>query len=517
MQFRSSPAAESNPAGSHGSHKNDDFLKELLKEIELWHTEEGVTYASIIKNGHTEHWPTKSKAFRQWVAKSYYDATGKLLANQSLNDFLFALEGKGLHDGPQYSLYIRVAEHDGSIYIDLCDESWRMVKIDKKGWRIVNSGPVRFRRAKGMLPIPAPVHGGNINELFNFVNVTQPDRVLISCWLVDTLRANHPHPILKFLGEQGSGKSTDAKVLRALADPNKALTRSAPRNEQDLAIAAHNGWIISLDNLSYVSPEKSDSLCRVSTGAGFAARTLYSDDEETIISVQRPIILNGIEDIGTRSDLLDREIIIEVPNLKDRKSEGLFWKQFEEARPRILGALLTAASSALNRLPGVQKYKRDLPRMADFAQWSIAAETALGFKAGTFLEAYNANRTAANHTVLESSTVVCAILDMFASTVGVKTPAIKEWKGTATDLIREISVGQDIKAKGWPKSAKVLSGMLRRLAPNFRQEGIEIEQVSEGTGDDKRKVWKITNKKPPKKKSLQSCDPIDPATQTLDL
>jgi len=94
--------------------------------------------------------------------------------------------------------------------------------------------------------------------------------------------------------------------------------------------------------------------------------------------------------------------------------------------------------------------------MADFAQWSIAAETALGFKAGTFLEAYNANRTAANHTVLESSTVVCAILDMFASTVGVKTPAIKEWKGTATDLIREISVGQDIKAKGWPKSAKVL-------------------------------------------------------------
>jgi len=85
-------------------------------------------------------------------SKSYYDATGKLLANQSLNDFLFALEGKGLHDGPQYSLYIRVAEHDGSIYIDLCDESWRMVKIDKKGWRIVNSGPVRFRRAKGMLP-----------------------------------------------------------------------------------------------------------------------------------------------------------------------------------------------------------------------------------------------------------------------------------------------------------------------------------------------------------------------------
>jgi len=114
--------------------------------------------------------------------------------------------------------------------------------------------------------------------------------------------------------------------LRALADPNKALTRSAPRNEQDLAIAAHNGWIISLDNLSYVSPEKSDSLCRVSTGAGFAARTLYSDDEETIIS--RPAGANHpntvIEDIGTRSDLLDREIIIEVPNLKDRKSEGLF-------------------------------------------------------------------------------------------------------------------------------------------------------------------------------------------------
>ena len=75
-------------------------------------------------------------------------------------------------------------------------------------------------------------------------------------------------------------------------------------------IAANNGWVINLDNLSYVSPELSDAMCRLSTGGGFATRTLYENDEETIFAAQRPQILNGIEDIGCRSDLLDRSLII---------------------------------------------------------------------------------------------------------------------------------------------------------------------------------------------------------------
>ena len=103
------------------------------------------------------------------------------------------------------------------------------------------------------------------------------------------------------------------RVLRALLDPNKAPIRSLPRNERDLMIAATNSWCLAFDNLCHLQDWQSDALCRISTGGGFAARELYTDQDETILDVQRPIVLNGIEEVVTRDDLLDRSLITHLP------------------------------------------------------------------------------------------------------------------------------------------------------------------------------------------------------------
>ena len=62
----------------------------------------------------------------------------------------------------------------------------------------------------------------------------------------------------------------------------------------------------------------------------------------------RPIILNGIEEIATRSDLLDRCIVLELPVIakEKRRPEADFWREFEQVRPGILGALLIIALPA---------------------------------------------------------------------------------------------------------------------------------------------------------------------------
>ncbi len=104
-------------------------------------------------------------------------------------------------------------------------------------------------------------------------------------------------------------------MLRALVDPNAAAIRSEPRDTRDLIIAATNGWVVALDNLSHVSPSLSDDLCRLATGGGFATRELYTDGEETIFDAQRPIILNGIEEVATRGDLLSRTIVVRLRTL----------------------------------------------------------------------------------------------------------------------------------------------------------------------------------------------------------
>jgi len=90
-----------------------------------------------------------------------------------------------------------------------------------------------------MASLPHPVAGGSIEELWPFVNVPDDEqRVMAVSWLVTALRPTGPYPVLILQGEQGSAKSTTARVLRSLVDPSSVPLRTAPRNEQDLAIHA---------------------------------------------------------------------------------------------------------------------------------------------------------------------------------------------------------------------------------------------------------------------------------------
>jgi hypothetical protein len=249
---------------------------------------------------------------------------------------LLTLAGTG-----ERSVYVRLAEHAGAIYLDLANERWQAIKITEGGWGIVSDPPVKFLRARGMLALPTPVPGGSLDDLQPFINVgiaCEADWTLLMAWLVSTFRPHGPFPVLCLHGEQGSAKSTTARVLRALVDPNSAALRADPRDARDLIIAANNGWVVALVNLSRIPVWLSDAICRLATGGGFGARELYSDSDEILFEAQRPVILNGIEELATRGDLLDRSIIQHLASIaeEDRKAEGPFWEDFEAKRPQIL-------------------------------------------------------------------------------------------------------------------------------------------------------------------------------------
>jgi hypothetical protein len=246
--------------------------------------------------------------------------------------------------------------------------------------------------------------------------------------------------------------------------------RSEPKEPRDLMIAANNGWVIALDNLSHISPWMSDALCRLSTGGGFSTRELYSDSEEVIFDAQRPVIVTAIEELANRGDLLDRSLIVSLPTIpeRERRPEAEIWRQWDEARPRLLGVLYDAVVEALRRLPNTKL--AELPRMADFGLWATAAEPALGLASGGFMLAYAGNRAAGNELALESSPVGKVVLDFVAA----KTA----WTGSASDLLGELDEIADDKTKklrGWPQSARPLSGIIKRLAPNLRAAGVDVE------------------------------------------
>src|SRR5262249_5508750 len=157
----------------------------------------------------------------------------------------------------------------------------------------------------------------SLDLLQSFVNVADADWPLVLAWLVAAMRPTGPFPVLCLHGEQGAGKSGTSRILRALVDPNSAPVRAEPREPRDLAIAANNARSLCLDNPSHLTPWLSDALCRLSTGGGFATRTLYTDEDESIFDSQRPLILNGIEEVATRGDLLDRALLVTCPTIPE--------------------------------------------------------------------------------------------------------------------------------------------------------------------------------------------------------
>ena len=306
-------------------------------------------------------------------------------------------------------MHVRVAGVGGRIYLDLADESWRAVEIDTDGWRVIDEPPVRFRRASGMQALPMPVPGGSVEMLRSFLNVkTDGDFVLVVAWVLACLRDRGPYPVMVLSGEQGSAKSTFSAILRALFDPNTAPLRALPREDRDLFIAASNGHLLCFDNVSGLPAWISDTLCRLATGGGFAVRQLYSDQDEVLFDATRPVILNGIEDIVARPDLADRAIFLTLEAIPEerRRPEDALWEEFKARRPSILGALLDAIVEGLRRLPETHLPK--LPRMADFALWASACESAL-WPTGTFWSAYGGNRDEAVEGVIEADPVATAV------------------------------------------------------------------------------------------------------------
>jgi hypothetical protein len=423
-----------------------------------------------VNDGHAETYPIKSSGFRQWLQREFHHATGKIPNAQAVQDAIQTLMGKALFDGPEHLVFTRLGEHDGAIYLDRADPDWMAIRIGPTGWELVKNPPVKFRHARGMLPLPIPVRGGSINDLARFINVWD-ERTwrLIVAWVLAALRPRGPYPILVLNGEQGSAKSTLAKALRKLVDPQTVLLRRPPRDDRDLMIAAANGWFIVLDNLSRFPDWLSDALCSLATGGGLSTRALYSDMEETLIAATRPIIINSIEEIATRSDFLDRALLVTLPEISDdqRRAEEEFWDAFETARPAILGAFLDVMVVALRTLPRVKLMRR--PRMADFAELATAAEPVLGWAPGTFMAAYSGNREDATTLTLDANPVVPPLRALAAE---------GGFEGTPTKLLQALRDRVDesvTRQPDWPKTANTLSGLLRRLAPNLRATGVEVE------------------------------------------
>jgi hypothetical protein len=436
--------------------------------IEFFHDPEQHGWVSVKVDDHWENYPLRSRPFYLFLLRIFYRDTGESPGARAMRAVLEIFEARALFDGPECQVHLRVAQYDNKLYLDLCDPAWRAVEIDVDGWRMVERPAPKFRRSRGSQPLPEPQHGGNLNDLRRCLNVDDDGWTLIRAFLVSALRPALPCPILVAKGEQGAGKSTACRVISSLIDPRTSALRGAPREVRDLVAAARNSWLVCFDNLSHLPQDLADAACRLATGGGFGGRELYSDYDEAVFDATRPLVFNAIPDLGaSRPDFLDRALIIEFNDIKPelRRDERQFWREFEAARPSILGALLDAVVVGLRKLPALAL--GNLPRMADFASWASACEDGSGFHCGEFLKAYERNRADARDLALESYPLYEPL----------RVLAKQGFRGSTAELLLRLGamVSDGVRRSArWPKAPNALGNTLRRMASNLRAAGIEL-------------------------------------------
>jgi energy-coupling factor transporter ATP-binding protein EcfA2 len=471
-----------------GNHLNQlEYLKKLYQQgqintsqvlIELGNraheyfvTTDKEVYATLKVNGSSETVNVFSSMYIRWLRHQFFLLLKKPVAKNNIMEAVETIAAREIMESNNVKdVYLRIAGNKSGLYIDLANENRQIVEVKKGYWSLTDSSTINFKRPSTFKPLPTPDLNGDLNLLRKYITLDNHSWILVLSFIIGCYLPNGPYPILILQGSQGSGKSTLSKIIKSIVDPSKSMITSLPNNEKDLLITAQNNHLLVFDNLSGLTNQMSDAICKLSTGGGFTTKKLYTDTEEVVLSAKKPVILNGIDYIATRNDLADRAIILSLPKMssKARKDEYSLWSEFYRDLPFILGGIFHILGQILKNYSTT---KLDKPsRMADFVRWISAGEQMLGLNKNEFMSIYENNKNEAAYEALEQDILALSINELLRKR--------KFIEGTSTHIIHHLrqmlsDLGIPIKEQ-WIAVNKLRDSILR-IEPILNRNGIYYE------------------------------------------
>jgi hypothetical protein len=326
-----------------------------------------------------EVWPIDSPLFRDWLADGFYREQGQFPGRNQLRDAVRMLAAQARHsDFPAQAVDLRVSYRGDrlaprAILLDLTNQAGEAVEIKPGGWE-VQGGRHFFRRVRNMEALPAPDSSGSADW-----PIARDPKLF--AWLMAALRPAGPYPMLLLKGSSGSGKSTAARMLRALIDPSTSLFCQQPSTETELRSLAWNNRVLAFDHVAALPARIAAGLRRLSSGDSVALRG--ETGEALAANLQRPVILTLPAEESWRAraadaDLWNNAIVAELPPIDpDRRcTETHLWRAFEDARAGLLAKICDGVGAAMRYFDRTSLESN--PTFADAAAWAVAAAPALG-------------------------------------------------------------------------------------------------------------------------------------------
>jgi hypothetical protein len=292
-------------------------------------------------------------------------------------------------------------------------------------------------------------------------------------------------------GPQATGKSTVARLVCSLIDPNSAGLRAEPHDYERLAIAAEHQWLLVFDNVSNVQSWLSDAFCRVSTGGSISFRKHHTNDEQVVFTAIRPVIITSIVDVADRADLVSRSLLAELLPLPEgqRLSRDVFWKEWEDERPRFLAELLRLVCCAMGNIPQGRLCHQH--RLTDFVRIGEALARAGCFEIDQLVAALDSLERSGHALARESNPLVDALEKLLEE----HPNGWEEEPKNTLDALNKLVSEETRKSRGWPKDATRLTGALKTLKDALADVGIEWERGKIG-GRSARRLLVIRRRAP---------------------
>jgi phage/plasmid primase-like uncharacterized protein len=396
--------------------KEPNFIDKVLAKLELVKSIDDTAYATL-PTGQTVK--VKSSIFRDYLSHEYRSTTGGYIKDNAIKDVIHNINGEVMFKAKKKEIFKRVgySSDKTNIYIDLADDNFNVIKVNAKGWEVVQSKStgIRFETTKDMQPLPQPKQKGDISKLWKYTNIKDENQQKLAlAWIINCFIPFSGYPVLVLTGGEGTAKSTTQYNLRELIDPSLGNLRMKSSGSDFLPIQAKNNYIVSLENLgsgkNNLTPTEQDQLCTISTGGAISGRKKYTDDEESLQVVKNPIMLNGITGFISQQDLLSRSVVLKLSKIDDtiRKTDSELKDQFIQDKAEIFGALLNILSKVLHVLPSVNVH--NLPRMAEYGKIGTALESVMGWDSGDFLATYKQYQDDVAMKTLESEPVISVLL-----------------------------------------------------------------------------------------------------------
>jgi hypothetical protein len=406
------------------------------------------------------------------LTKLLYEHEGKAPSNDGLIGARRVLDMLAHESGEVRELHTRAAFHEGAVFYELAPG--RVIRVDEDGWQLDPDPPVYFRAVKNLKGLPDPARGGKLEDVAEWVNLkTDRDRRLFLTYVTLAALPHIPRPILQTTGVMGSGKSTACRVVKRLFDPtgNEAVTI----DRRDFLQKAAHCYILLLDNQNSLPEWFQDTLCRLVTGESDSKRVLYTDEEDLVWSMQRAVLLNGINPPTDRGDVQDRTLPIELERLdkRERIAEDDFWMQFSLKHPELLGALLDALAGALKERHTVKLAER--PRLADWGLYAAALYESQGWSVQTFLEDWKGVEETQQQGTMDGSIVAQAVIFYMKDKERVELSAAKLHAAIVDCAGDDLDLGDD---KTWPKTGRTLWKKIREVTPLLEVHGIRAYRSS---------------------------------------